>query len=83
MAALHSDRAAPRLPAAIRVRAADGNDVVELEFHARAAAQLVLADPSRRGYGFLHEITGSFACAGQLGGATFADEGLAVVERAE
>lgn len=83
MAALHSDRRAPRLPASLRVHADDGYDRVTLTFHARNAAQLVLADPAVPGYAFLHELVGSFACSGRLGGRAFAAVGLAVVERVE
>jgi hypothetical protein len=83
LAVLHVDRARPRLPERLVIRADDGRDRVELEFTARAAAQLILADTAQRGYSFLHELVGSFVCSGSIGGDTFADEGLAVVERVE
>jgi hypothetical protein len=83
MAALHADRAAPRLPAVLNVQADDGIDKVEITFTARAAAQLILADPAHHGYSFLHELVGSFSCCGRLQGRSIEGEGLAVVERAE
>jgi hypothetical protein len=80
MAALHSDQAAPRLPERLRIRADDGVDRVELDFVARAAAQLVAADPAQRGYGFVHELVGTFSFESRLGGSEQRGEGLAVVE---
>ncbi len=83
LAVLHVDRARPRLPSRLTLRADDGHDTVELEFTARAAVQLILADTAQRGYSFLHELVGTFGCSGQVGGVTFENEGLAVVERVE
>lgn len=83
MAALHTDRAAPRLPAMLKAQADDGIDKVEITFTARAAAQLILADPVHHGYSFLHELVGSFTCRGRLQGRPVEGSGLAVVERAE
>jgi hypothetical protein len=83
LAALHADRAAPRLPARLTARADDGIDMAEITFTARAAAQLILADPVHHGYSFLHQLVGSFSCRGRLQGGDIEGEGLAVVERAE
>jgi hypothetical protein len=83
LAVLHVDRARPLLPARLAIEAYDGHDRVRLEFTARAAAQLIVADTAQRGYSFLHEIVGSFTCSGKIGGKTFEDDGLAVVERVE
>lgn len=83
MAALHADRATPRLPARLDVRADDGIDMIKVTFTAREAAQLILADPVHHGYSFLHELVGSFTCRGRLQGRDVEGEGLAVVERAE
>ena len=80
LAALHTDRAAPRLPARLRVRVDDGADHIELEFHARACAQLIAADPVERGYGFIHELVGEFSSASRIGGEEREETGLAVVE---
>jgi hypothetical protein len=82
LAALHSDRADPDLPARITVRADDGFDLLRIEFESRAAAQVITADPAVRGYGFIHEIPGEFRCEGRVAGTRFACEGLGVVERA-
>ena len=83
LAALHSDRARPRLPRRLSIDGDDGRDDVRLDFTARAAAQLILGDTAQRGYSFLHEIVGSFTCSGRVGGEAFEAEGLAVVEHVE
>jgi hypothetical protein len=80
LAALHGDRAEPRLPARLVARVSDGVDRVEIDFRPRAAAQIIAGDPSRRGYGFLHEMVGEFVATGRLGTADAAGAGLAVVE---
>ena len=80
LAALHGDRAAPRLPDRLHVRANDGADHVELEFHARASAQLIAADPAEPGYGFVHELVGEFSAVSRLRGVEREETGLAVVE---
>jgi hypothetical protein len=82
LAALHSDRADPELPATITLRADDGFDRLQIEFEARAAAQVIAADPVVRGYGFIHELVGEFRCEGRIAGDELASEGLGVVERA-
>ncbi|MEO8451709.1 MAG: hypothetical protein ABI647_18095 [Gemmatimonadota bacterium] len=80
LAALHQDRIAPRLPERILVSAADGIDRVELEIQPRAAAQVIAADPSRHGYGFIHEMVGRFEADCRIGGRTTHVTGLAVFE---
>lgn len=80
LAALHQDRAEPRLPRTLRVRADDGRDRVELEFTARAAAQVIAGDPLKPGYGFIHELPGEFAYESRLGDIREAGAGLAVCE---
>lgn len=83
LAALHPDRMAPPLPAALRVRADDGRDRVLVEFTARAAAQLIAGDPAVAGYGFLHEIVGEFTARGHVGDTDVSGGGLAVVEHVD
>lgn len=83
MAALRSDRAAPRLPAHVRVSADDGLDRVEVNFAARACTQLVLADPVHHGHSFVHELTGTFTLAGRIGGVEHSAAGLGVVEHVD
>jgi hypothetical protein len=83
LAALHQDRATPRLPARIVVRADDGVDRVELEFVADGAAQLIAGDPAVRGYGFLHEMAGRFTATGRVGERDIGGSGLAVVEHVD
>ena len=80
LAALHQDRAQPRLPKHVHVRANDGFDQLELEFTAHAAAQLITADPMKRGYGFIHELPGGFVCTGRIGSADVSARGLGIFE---
>ena len=80
LAALHADRARPRLPAALHVRAEDGVSHLVVDFTAVSAAQVIVADPFRRGYGFIHELAGSYSCRGRLCGRSVESEGLAIVE---
>jgi hypothetical protein len=80
MAALHQDRSRPSLPNQVRVRANDGFDEVKLEFTAHAAAQLIAADPAKRGYGFIHEMPGRFVASGRIGRTDVAAEGLGIFE---
>ena len=79
-AALHGDRAAPRLPGRLHVRADDGADHLELEFRASACAQLIAADPAERGYGFIHQLVGEFSALSRVRGVEREETGLAVVE---
>jgi hypothetical protein len=62
------------------ITALEGNDRLRLLFDARAAAQLIAADPMRPGYTFLHELVGSFTASGEVLGQEVASSGLAVVE---
>jgi hypothetical protein len=80
MAALHQEMAEPRLPRTIEISAAQGSDCVKVSFEARAAAQLITAEPNVRGYGFIHEIVGEYAGAGSLRGVPFETAGYAVFE---
>jgi hypothetical protein len=82
-AALHADRAASRQPASLHVVADDGRDCAAVRFVTRAAAQIVLGDPARRGWSFLNELVGSFRCSGRIRGEDVDAHGLAVVERVE
>ena len=83
LAALHQDRAVPRLPARVLVRADDGGDFVTIDFRARAAAQLIAADPARHGYGFVHELVGGFEYACRLDCEAHEGTGLAVMEHVD
>lgn len=83
LAALHHDRVSPRLPARIRLRAGDGFDRVEIEFRARAAAQLIAGDPAVPGYGFLHQLAGEFTASGRIGGADVSCAGLGIFEHVD
>jgi hypothetical protein len=80
LAALHQDRAQLRLPKTLRVEASDGIDRVAFEFNARAAAQLIAADPSARGYSFIHEMPGEFTYTGLIAGLEIEGSGLGVLE---
>jgi hypothetical protein len=80
LAALHQDRAHPRLPGLLRVHASDGVDEVTIEFKTHAAAQLITADPMIRGYSFIHEMPGKFTCSGRIGETRLSDQGLGILE---
>jgi hypothetical protein len=81
MAALHQDRACPRLPAQLEFSAHDGIDEIHLVFAARDALQLIAADPiAPNGFTFIHEIVGEFSYTGQIGGATISGNGLGIFE---
>lgn len=80
LAALHQDRAGLRLPKTLRVEAGDGLDRVVVEFDARAAAQLIAAEPLARGYAFIHEMPGAFTYSGLMGGRELGGAGLGILE---
>jgi len=80
MAALHPEMAEPRLPGAVEINAMQGPDRVTISFMARAAAQFVTADPSVRGYGFIHEIIGEYKGWGEVRGVPFENDGYGVFE---
>jgi hypothetical protein len=80
MAALHQDRAQPRLPKHVNLHADDGVNQLELQFTAQAAAQVIVADPMKRGYGFIHEIPGVFWSSGRIGRTDVTTQGLAIFE---
>jgi hypothetical protein len=83
MAALHSGRARPRLPARVTVVADDGYDRVELEASLVHAAQIVVAEPARPGYAFIHELLGRFGYRARVGGIETAGEGLVAFEHVD
>jgi hypothetical protein len=80
LAAMHQDRARPRLPARVHLRCADGTDRVAINFTATAAAQLIAGDPVVPGYRFIHELAGTFEATGSIGGASVECRGLGVFE---
>ncbi len=80
-AAAQTGRSRPTLPGRWLVVAGDGVDRIEIEMQASAAAQIVLADPSRRGYSYLHEIVVRFSAVGRVSGQNFTLDGLGVAER--
>jgi hypothetical protein len=83
LAALHGDRARPGLPAEVALEACDGRDVLRLHFTAQAAAQLVVAEVTEPGYGFIHEIAGTFTLEGRLGRDEIRTGGLGVFEHVD
>lgn len=80
MAALHQEMAEPRLPGTVEIGVRQCDDRLTIEFTARAAAQFVAADPTVRGYGFIHEIVGEYRAAGNLAGVPFETNGYGVFE---
>jgi hypothetical protein len=83
LAALHSDRARPRLPAEVELHADDGHETVRVRFRARAAAQIVTAELERPGYGFIHEIAGSFEVRARIRGRELVTDGLGMFEHVD
>lgn len=84
MAALHQDRACPRLPARLAVTARDGIDEVDLAFTARDGLQLIAADPiAPNGFTFIHEIVGEFSYTAKIGVGTILGTGLGIFEYVE
>ena len=83
MAALHSGRMAPALPASIRMQADDGVDRIEAEFTPKHACQLITADPVVPGHGFIHELLGTFDFEGSVDGVAVGGHGLGVVEHVD
>jgi hypothetical protein len=83
LAALHVDRARPALPAEVHVDVDDARGRVRLRFRAAAAAQLIAAEPGEHGFGFIHELPGTFEASGSIGGAAFDVEGLGIYEHVD
>jgi hypothetical protein len=83
LAALHSDRARPRLPAEVRVDADDGAGHVSLAFRPRACAQIIAAELTQSGYGFIHELPGSFEASGRVNGTDLTASGLGIFEHVD
>jgi hypothetical protein len=81
MAALHQDRAHPRLPRALTMHANDGIDELQLQFIARDALQLIAADPiAANGFTFIHEIVGEFSYDAKMNGSRISGRGLGIME---
>ena len=83
LAALHVDRARPALPAEVHVDVDDARGRVRLRFRAAAAAQVITAEPGERGYGFIHELPGTFEASGNVGGTAIEAEGLGIYEHVD
>jgi hypothetical protein len=83
LAAIHPDRRHPALPRTLRVTSSDGINGLQLTFEARSAAQLILAEPTRPGYGFINELTGGCRVRGRIGGIQVDATGLGVFEHVE
>jgi hypothetical protein len=66
----------------MRVVGDDGIDRVVVDFRTRASAQIIAADPMRRGRGagFINESVGDFSATLSLDGTTSDASGLAVLE---
>jgi hypothetical protein len=83
LAALHSGRSRPHLPARVVVEGRDGVADVRVELTVRAVAQVIAGDPVRRGYTFLHELVGEAVCEGRAGGQDVGFTGLGVYEHVD
>lgn len=80
LAALHQDRRRPPLPALVHIRCEDGFDAVELEIRLQSACQMITSEVSGSGYGFIHEIAGTFVMTARLRGERVDAAGLSVFE---
>ncbi len=80
LAALHQDRMRPALPACVRIAVDDGLDRAALEFEPHAAGQLIAGEPTRAGYGFVHELVGDFRVTGRVAARRIDSRGLGVFE---
>jgi hypothetical protein len=83
LAAARQDRARPHLPERITIRADDGFDRCSIRFRPESAAQLIAADPIRRGWGFIHEMAGTFEADVRIGGRTLALRGPGIFEHVD
>jgi hypothetical protein len=83
LAALHTDRARPALPAEVHVGVDDARGRVRLRFTAAAAVQVITSEPAERGYGFIHELPGEFEATGEIDGAGFEAAGLGIYEHVD
>lgn len=83
LAAIHPDRRTPDLPARIEVRAEGPSGAFELVFEAGSAAQLILAEPTAPGTGFINEIAGTCRLTGRLDGTTVREAGIGIFEYVE
>jgi hypothetical protein len=80
MAALHQEMVEPRLPRTVEITGVQGPDRVTIAFVAHAVAQFITAEPTARGYGFIHEIVGRYRSSGRVRGVSFEDSGYGVFE---
>ena len=83
MAALHAGRMAPHLPGVVRIEADDGVDSVKAEFRPIHGLQLIAGDPVVPGYGFIHELAGTFTFESRLDGVSATGSGLGVFEHVD
>ena len=83
LAAIHPDRRMPDLPARIEIRGDGPAGAFELQFDAGSAAQLILAEPTAPGTGFINEIAGTCRLTARVGGTVIRESGIGVFEYVE
>lgn len=83
MAALRTDRRSPSLPARVLMTFDDGRDHGEISFDVTGAAQIVCAEPTTPGVGFIHELCGTARWRTTLDGVEARGRALGVVEHAD
>ncbi|HHI70221.1 MAG TPA: hypothetical protein ENJ91_04410 [Rhodobacteraceae bacterium] len=83
LAAVHPDRAMPDLPGRVTLRGESPDAMFELEFTARSAAQLILAEPTAPGTSYINEISGTCSFIGQIKGAPVRETGMGIFEYVE
>jgi hypothetical protein len=80
MAALHSGRMAPMLPAAVEIMVNDGFDKLRATMRVEHVIQVIVAEPCGYGYSFIHELFGRFEVTGTCEGHQFEFDGQGVFE---
>lgn len=83
LAAIHPDRRTPDLPARVEVRAEGPTGAFELVFESGSAAQLILAEPTGPGTGFINEIAGTCRLTTRIDGVTIRESGIGIFEHVE
>ena len=83
LATIHTDRRHPNLPKKIQIQAENMSDVVSLTFIGKSVAQLLLAEPTRPGNAFIHEISGATEIIARVGGEEIKSRGIGVFEYVE
>ena len=83
LAAIHPDRRRPDLPGMVRIEAESGASALAVTFTPRHCAQLLLAEPTRRGTTFINELSGTCRLTARIDGEFVQSEGMGIFEYVE